>query len=89
MSKGADFEGMVPFLDSIVRIRGCAGSETLAGSLLCVSPEKRDPGRTGIRGKGILREMATLESRIDAIALISFDIYVQCRERCMNLRRMK
>jgi len=31
-------------------------------------------------------EMATLESRIDAIALISFDIFVKCREKVYELK---
>ena len=84
--QGADFEGMVPFLDSIVRIR--AVQDLKPSQALSFVFHLRNAIREELASetKEFCAEMATLESRIDAIALISFDIYVQCREKVYELK---
>ena len=84
--QGADFEGMVPFLDSIVRIR--AVQDLKPSQALSFVFHLRNAIREELasEAKEFCAEMATLESRIDAIALISFDIYVQCREKVYELK---
>jgi len=84
--KGADFEGMVPFLESIVRIR--AVQDLRPSQALSFVFHLRNAIREELasEAKEFSAEMATLESRIDAIALISFDIFVKCREKVYELK---
>ena len=84
--QGADFEGMVPFLDSIVRIR--AVQDLKPSQALSFVFHLRNAIREELASEAreFCAEMAILESRIDAIALISFDIYVQCREKVYELK---
>lgn len=84
--KGADFEAMVPFLDSIVRIR--AVQDLKPSQALSFVFHLRNAIREELASdaKEFCEEMAVLESRIDAIALISFDIFVKCREKVYELK---
>ena len=84
--KGADLEGMVPFLDSIVRIR--AVQDLRPSQALSFVFHLRSVIREELasEAKEFPAEMATLESRIDAIALMSFDIFMKCREKVYELK---
>ena len=84
--KGADFEAMVPVLDSIVRIR--AVQDLKPSQALSFVFHLRNAIREELtsEAKEFREEMATLESRIDAIALMSFDIFVNCREKVYELK---
>lgn len=84
--KGADLEGMVPFLDSIVRIR--AVQDLRPSQALSFVFHLRSVIREELasEAKEFCEEMAILESRIDAIALMSFDIFVKCREKVYELK---
>jgi len=84
--KGADFEGMATFLDSIVRIRAVQDlrpSQALSFVFHLKNAIRQElPSET----KEFCGEMVILESRIDAMALISFDIYAKCREKVYELK---
>ena len=84
--KGADFEAMVPFLDSIVRIR--AVQDLRPSQALSFVFHLRNAIREELasEAKEFCGEMEILESRIDAIALMSFDIFVKCREKVYELK---
>ena len=84
--QGADFEGMVPFLDSIVRIRAVQDMKPSQALSFVFHLRNAIREELASEAKEFCAEMATLESRIDAIALISFDIYVQCREKVYELK---
>lgn len=87
-----------PFLDNIIRIRAVQDftpSQAIAFVLLLkkvIREElKNDPtlnllqGNSG-RENGIIEELLALESKIDDLALLSFDIYMKCREKIYELK---
>ena len=84
--KGADFEGMAPFLDSIVRIR--AVQDLRPSQALSFVFHLRNAVREELasEAKEFPAEMAVFESRIDAMALLAFDIYARCREKVYELK---
>ncbi|MGD1076470.1 MAG: RsbRD N-terminal domain-containing protein [Thermodesulfovibrionales bacterium] len=75
-----------PFLDNIIRIRAVQGmppSQDLAflfhlKNVIRDEIEPDEPVATD--------EILKLESRIDALALTSFDIYMKCREKIYELQ---
>ncbi|HXX58061.1 MAG TPA: RsbRD N-terminal domain-containing protein [Thermodesulfovibrionales bacterium] len=75
-----------PLLDGIIRIRAVqdlAPSKALAFmlDLKKVIREIAEEERLGVS-----EELLTLESRIDLLTLIAFDIYVTCREKIYELK---
>jgi hypothetical protein len=84
--KEPDFEGIVPFLENIVRIR--AVQDLRPSQALSFVFHLRNAIREELaaEAKEFCTERATLESRIDAIALMAFDIFVKCREKVYELR---
>lgn len=85
--EGLDSAGVTRFLDSIIRIRavqGFAPSEALSFvfSLKDVVREAIVEGEF----EPPLAEMADLDARIDRLALISFDIYMGCREKLFEVK---
>lgn len=84
----ADIETLSPTLDSIVRIRAVQGMPPSRAMvfLFLLKHVIRDTLEPEIRGGGFSDELAGLESAIDAVALHSFDIYMNCREKIYELR---
>jgi hypothetical protein len=82
-----DSAGVTRFLDSIIRIRavqGFAPSEALSFVF-----SLKDVLREALVEGGYEpppAEMAALEARIDRLALISFDIYMSCREKLFEVK---
>ena len=46
----------------------------------------RDTVGKEVQERSMYDELFTLESRIDSLALLAFDIYMQCRERIFEIR---
>ena len=46
----------------------------------------RDSLEKEIREDSVMKELVELESRIDRLALLSFDIYMKCRERIYEIK---
>jgi hypothetical protein len=86
--KGTDLDKMQPFLDNIIRIRAVqdfSPSQAMAFifSLKQVIREEMD---REIRENRIGQGLLELESRIDTLALLSFDIFMKCREKIYDLK---
>lgn len=76
------------YLDDIIRIRAVQGftaSEAVSFVLALKKIIRAEVGG-GKEAGGLLGEMPGLEDRIDALALLSFDIYMRCREKVYDLK---
>ncbi len=86
--RGADPKEASPFLDQIVRIRAIQNfspSEAVA-FIFDLKKVIRKELDAEIRGKRIsTEEMLSFESRVDALANLSFDIFMECREKVYEL----
>jgi len=82
-----DFEKITPFLDSIIRIRAVqdftpSQAVSFIFSLKKVLREELASGREELPNA----ELQELDARIDSLALLCFDIFVQCREKLYDIK---
>lgn len=81
--QGMDADKMSSSLDQVIRIRAVQGfspSQALA-FIFHLKDIIRETLKDEIRGSQISpRELGDLDSRVDAIALLAFNLYVGCRE---------
>lgn len=85
---GMDANRLFPFLDQIVRIRAVqdlSPSQAIAFIFLLKKVIREKLGEE-IRKDGIFEDLSELESRIDGLALLSFDVYMKRREMLYELR---
>jgi len=87
---GTDLESpdFAEFLDRIVRIRAVqefSPSQAL-GFLFPLKTVIREMVKQESRANGLGEELLALERRIDRLVLLSFDKYMQCRERLFEIR---
>ena len=76
------------YLDHIIRIRSVqdfSPSEALA-FIFTLKQAVRGVFKKEIKEKRFREELERFESRIDRLALLAFDTYVQCREKLYELR---
>lgn len=81
-------EKVAPILDKIIRIRAVQDMPP-AKAISFVFDLKgviRDVLKDEIQEKKSFRELLTVEKRIDQMALLSFDIYVSCREKIYQIQ---
>lgn len=86
--EGVDSEKASIFLDNIIRIRAIQDftpSQAVAFIPLLKKIIWEDI-KSEIREDQIYNEMLALESKIDDLALLSFDIYMNCREKIYELK---
>lgn len=86
--KGVDLETLRPFLENIIRIRAVqdlSASQALAFIFL-LKQVFRDELEQEIQESRVGRDLLALESRIDAVALLAFDIFMKCREKIYDLK---
>ena len=81
--KGNDIEKISSSLDNIIRIRAVQDFKPsqAVGFVLQLKQIIREE-----LGNGHLGEMHELESRIDDVALLAFDVYSRCRQRLFDIR---
>jgi hypothetical protein len=79
---GVDAAKTRPVLDEIVRIR--AVQEFTASQAVAFIFFLKEVVREELEPGG--RSLAVLESRIDEMALLAFDLYTQCRERICEIK---
>jgi len=81
--KGEDTEKIFSSLDKIIRIRAVQDFKPshAIGFVLQLKSIVRET-----LGEGFLAELHLLEDRIDATALLAFDIYSQCRQQLFDIR---
>jgi hypothetical protein len=86
--QGSDPEKVYPFLDEIIRIKTVQGfSPSQAVSFVFLLKKVlRETFKKEIRENSISEELALLESRIDDMALLSFDIFMKCKERIYEIK---
>ncbi len=86
--KGVDLETLRPFLENIIRIRAVqdlSASQALAFIFL-LKQAFREELEQEIQESRVGRDLLALESRIDAVALFAFDIFMKCREKIYDLK---
>ncbi|OHE59571.1 MAG: hypothetical protein A2Z47_16140 [Thermodesulfovibrio sp. RBG_19FT_COMBO_42_12] len=89
--RGIDHEKVPTFLDNIIRIRAVqdfSPSQAIVFIFL-LKQVIREELRKEISENGLFEELLTLESRIDELALLAFDIFMQCREKIYDIKAME
>ncbi|NOY40115.1 MAG: hypothetical protein GXO95_07810 [Nitrospirae bacterium] len=84
----ADSDKVSPFLDSIIRVRAIQDftpSEAI-GFIFLLKKVIRESLQKEIREHQTYDELLRLESRIDDLVSISFDVYMKCREQVYELK---
>ena len=85
---GMDSDKIFPLLDNIIRIRAIQSfspSQAIVFTFL-LKKAIREELESEIRENCIFEELLEFESRIDKLALLSFDIYMKCREKLYEIR---
>ncbi|MBZ4659623.1 MAG: hypothetical protein JG766_1546 [Desulfacinum sp.] len=86
--EGAEREKITPFLDRIIRVR--AVQDFTPAQAVSFVFSFKEVVRTRLEGDGRLQELAgdlrTLEAAVDQVALMAFNIYMECREKLYELR---
>jgi hypothetical protein len=89
--QGINPERVSPFLDNIIRVRAVQDflpSQAISFIFLLKDVIRQELSRE-IRHDGIAEELFELESQIDNLAKLSFDIYMNCREKIYELKAMQ
>ncbi len=89
--QGADSEKVSYLLDNIIRVRAVQDflpSQAVSFIFLLKDVIRQELSRE-IRHNGIAEELFQLESQIDNLAKLSFDIYMNCREKIYELKAME
>lgn len=81
-----DAEKLSSLLESIIRIRAIQDLTPTQALAFVFRLKELLKDELGSEGTARLEEIGALESRIDAIALISFDLYMKCREKIYDLK---
>lgn len=86
--KGLDKDEISPFLDNIIRIRAVQDftpPKALSFIFLLKKIVRAEIAKE-ISDNKLSEELLEFESEIDNLALISFDIYMQCREKLYEIK---
>ncbi len=86
--QGMDYDRVSPFLDNIIKIRAIQNfsPSQAIGFVLLLKKVIREELADEIREHQLFEELLTLESKVDVLSGISFDIYMKCREKLYELR---
>jgi hypothetical protein len=85
---GVDLEKMQPFLENIIRIRAVqdfSPSQAMAFIFLLKQVIREEMDQE-IQENRIGQELLEIESRIDTLALLAFDLFMRCREKIYDLK---
>jgi len=87
-SGGAEPHDFVTFLDEIIRIRAVQdfSPATAVGFVFLLKKAAREALGQEISDSRLLEQFVAFESRIDSLALLSFNIYMQCREKLFEIK---
>jgi hypothetical protein len=88
LSKGIDLNTIRPCLDNIIRIRAVQeiSAAQAVAFIFLLKPVIREELASEIQENRIGKELLEFESRIDELTLLSFDIFMQCREKIYDLK---
>jgi hypothetical protein len=86
--QGSDLETIRPGLENIIRIRAVQdlSAAQAVAFVFTLKQAVREELEEEIRENRVGRELLELESRIDTLALFSFDIFMGCREKIYDLK---
>lgn len=86
--QGKDPVEVAPLLDQIIRIRAVQdfNPSQAISFVLALKDAIRENLKDEIRDGQFLSEILILESRIDKLTLLSFDLYMKCREKLYELK---
>ncbi|MBG0775115.1 MAG: RsbRD N-terminal domain-containing protein [Desulfovibrionaceae bacterium] len=87
-AEGLDSDVVMPLLDDIVRIRGVQDftASQAVGVVFFLKTILRKAAGRALDEPGAARQLLELESKIDSLALISFDIYTKCRDLIADMK---
>jgi hypothetical protein len=87
-SGGAEPHEFFKFLDEIIRIRAVQdfSPANAVGFVFLLKKAVREAIAKKNLDSRLLEQLATFETRIDGLALLSFNIYMQCREKLFEIR---
>jgi hypothetical protein len=83
-----DHAAITSYLDPIIRIRAVQNfsPSQAIGFIFLLKNTIRENLNTEITVAHLVDELLALETRIDKLSLIAFDIYMQCREKISDLK---
>jgi hypothetical protein len=86
--EGGEPQKVSPFLDNIIRIRAVQDftASQAVSFIFSLKTTIRDSLGAEIAAQGLTGDLLLLESRIDDLALMTFDIYMKCREKIYDLK---
>ena len=86
--EGGEPQKISPFLDNIIRIRAVQDftASQAVSFIFSLKTTIRDSLGAEIAEQGLTEDLVLLESRIDDLALMTFDIYMKCREKIYDLK---
>ena len=86
--KGPDTDTISSFLDPIIRIRAVQDftASRAVSFIFSLKQVIRDNLTKELKDTAMGAELLDIESAIDDLALIAFDIYVECREKIYELK---
>jgi hypothetical protein len=84
----ADPSEIAPFLDSIIRVRAVQdfSPSQAVNFIFLLKKIIRDEISSNLRESTLRVELDEMESKIDILALLSFDIFMKCREKLYDLK---
>lgn len=86
--KDTDSNEAPSFLDNIIRIRAVQGFTPSQSTAFIISLKNviREELKEEIKENQLYNDLAALEARIDKMAILSFDIYMKCRETLYEIK---
>lgn len=86
--KEMDYEAVVSCLDPIIRIRAIQNfsPSQAIGFIFSLKKAVRENIQKEIPEAQVFDELLLFESKIDALSLIAFNLYMQCREKIYELK---
>lgn len=89
--KGVNPESVPVFLDNIIRVRAVQDflpSQAISFIFILKNVIRKEFSKE-IRSNGLAEELLELESQIDNLANLSFDIFMKCREKIYEIKAME
>jgi len=85
---GMDRQTLTDFLDPLIRIRAIQNfsPSQAVGFIFSLKKSVRKILYKDISSHGLSDELSVLETKIDELALLGFDIYMECREKIYQLK---
>ncbi|MFC1980757.1 RsbRD N-terminal domain-containing protein [Chloroflexota bacterium] len=85
---GMNLEKLTTSLNEIIRVRSVQdfSPSQAIGFIFLLKQAAREELASEVAGNRISEELLDFESRIDRLALLAFDIYMECREKVYEVR---